>query len=79
MKKKNKKQRIYETELGGCKVRVVEKDIELALGILRQKFKISEKTDILKEKKEFVKPSINRRKEILTAIHNEKVRHRREN
>ena len=78
MKKKNKKQRIYETELGGCRVRVVEKDIELALRILRQKFKSSEKLEILKEKKEFVKPSVKRRKEILTAIHNEKIRQRRE-
>ena len=31
MKKKNKKQKIYETELGGCHVMVIEKDIELAL------------------------------------------------
>lgn len=78
MKKKNKKQRIYETELGGCKVRVVERDIELALRILRQKFKSSEKIEILKERKEYVKPSVQRRKEVLTAIHNEKVRNRRE-
>jgi ribosomal protein S21 len=76
MKKKSKRQKIYETELGGCRVKVVEKDIELALRILRQKFKASEKIEILRERKEYVKPSVKRRKEVLTAIHNEKVRNR---
>jgi ribosomal protein S21 len=76
MKKKNKKQRIYETELGGCHVMVVEKDIELSLRILRQKFKSSEKIEILRERKEFVKPSVKRRKEILAAVFNEQVRNR---
>jgi ribosomal protein S21 len=79
MIKKSKKQKIYESDLGGCKVRVVEKDIELALRILRQKFKSSEKLELYKEKREFVKPSIKRRKEILTAIHNEKIKQNREN
>ena len=78
MIKKSKKQKIYESDLGGCKVRVVEKDIELALRILRQKFKSSEKLELYKEKREFIKPSIKRRKEILTAIHNEKVKQNRE-
>ena len=57
MKKKNKKQKIYETELGGCHVMVIEKDIELALRILRQKFKYSNKIEILRERKEYIKPS----------------------
>jgi small subunit ribosomal protein S21 len=76
MKKKNKKQRIYETELGGCHVMVVEKDIELALRILRQKFKYSNKIEILRERKEYIKPSVTRRKEILSAIYSEQFRNK---
>jgi small subunit ribosomal protein S21 len=76
MKKKNKKQRIYETELGGCHVMVVEKDIELALRILRQKFKFSNKIEILRERKEYIKPSVTRRKEILSAIYSEQFRNK---
>ena len=55
---------------------VVERDIELALRILRQKFKSSEKVEILRERKEFVKPSVKRRKEVLAAVFNEQVRNR---
>ena len=76
MKKKNKKQRIYETELGGCHVLVVEKDIELALRILRQKFKASEKLEILRDRKEYVKPSVKRRQQILKARYNEQLKNR---
>ena len=76
MKKKNKKQRIYETEQGGCHVMVIEKDIELSLRILRQKFKSANKVEILKERKEYVKPSVKRRKEILAAIYSEQFRNK---
>jgi ribosomal protein S21 len=76
MKKKNKKQKIYETELGGCHVMVIEKDIELALRILRQKFKYSNKIEILRERKEYIKPSVIRRKEILAAIYGEQFRNK---
>lgn len=74
MKKKSKKQKIYETELGGCHVMVVDKDIELALRILRQKFKMSDTINILKERKNFVKPSVKRRQQILKAKYTEQVR-----
>jgi ribosomal protein S21 len=76
MKKKSKKQKIYETELGGCHVMVVEKDIELALRILRQKFKASGKVDILKEKKQYTKPSVIRRQQLLAAKYNEQFKNK---
>ena len=76
MKKKSKKQKIYETELGGCKVKVVDKDIDLALRILRQKFKDSNAINILKEKKEYTKPSVKRRKQILSAIYTQKIKNK---
>jgi ribosomal protein S21 len=76
MKKKSKKQKIYETELGGCHVMVVEKDIELALRILRQKFKASGKVDILKEKKQYTKPSVKKRQQLLAAKYNEQFKNK---
>lgn len=76
MKKKSKKQKIYETELGGCHVMVIEKDIELALRILRQKFKTAGKVDILKEKKQYTKPSVKRRQELLAAKYNEQFKNK---
>jgi len=76
MKKKNKRQRIYETDLGGCHVMVIEKDIELALRILRQKFKSANKIEILKDKKEYIKPSVKRRKEILAAEYSEQFKNK---
>ena len=72
--KKSKKQRVYETDLGGCHVMVVEKDLELAIKMLRQKMKNADKIQLLKDKKEYIKPSVTRRKEILLAKFNEQFR-----
>ena len=74
MIKKSKAQRHYETEIGGCHVMVVEKDIELALRIMKQKMKYSKKVDELKDRKEYIKPSVRRRKELLTAAFNEQFK-----
>lgn len=74
MKKKSKAQRHYETEIGGCHVMVVEKDIELALRILKQKMKYSKKIESLKDNKEYIKPSVKRRKEILSAVYTEQFK-----
>lgn len=74
MIKKSKAQRHYETELGGCHVKVVDKDIELALRIMKQKMKYSKKVEELKERKEYVKPSVRRRKEILSAVYSEQFK-----
>jgi len=72
--KKPKKQRVYETDAGGCHVMVIEKDLELAIKMLRQKMKSADKIQLLKDKKEYVKPSVKRRKEILLAKFNEQFR-----
>lgn len=72
--KKPKKQRVYETDLGGCHVMVIERDLELAIKMLRQKMKSADKIQLLKDKKEYVKPSVKRRKEILLAKFNEQFR-----
>ncbi len=51
-----------------------EKNIESALRSYKSKVQKTKQIQKLRERQEFVKPSVNRRKEVLKAIHVQKIK-----
>jgi len=58
----------------GISARVVEKDINFALRIWKRKLKDSDVLLNLKEGREFLKPSVKRRKQKIDAIYTQKIK-----
>jgi ribosomal protein S21 len=65
----NKQQKIHKSILPGhaLGVRVVNNDIAFALRQFKMKVKDSDKLALLKTRKEFEKPSVTRRKQLIKA------------
>lgn len=67
----NKKQKLHQSMLPGNPIgaKVVEKDIKFALRIWKKQLKEAGTLAKLKSKKEFIKPSEQRRKQLNRAIY----------
>ena len=81
--KKSFKPRVRKEDMDipGCAsgVRVVHGNIELALKLFKRKMKDSGKLEELKERKEYIKPSAVKRKQMQQAVRAEWRRRQHEN
>ena len=71
---KKQKQHLSIAPGHGIGAKVVEKDINFALRIWKRKLKESDVLVNLKEGREFLKPSVKKRKQKIAAIYTQKIK-----